>query len=336
MARHEAGMSRLTERWPISRNNVGLFGQRPSSIRGVKVYKSQNGRTSNQILFTCLSKMNADVDGDLQLCGYYVSCILAIFPNLGKEFSSSLKDLGGEISIVTDNLFEVMAFVLTDPRPSPAFLVAVCQLLLFPFKTISCESYANDMNSAITALKPLAGYATTLTDLVAAEYEVANKIRIMLGSKVYLRSSLLDSILYAAQCDSPLGYCCNYVAGMLSWTDMSEFVLINDVLLVTKSPVLGDDRVASEVQRLHETFKEITQNRTPQYFAITTFGFKARLLDRSKFPHLIEVARYISAKQSSTFSQSNFVFPLPVKGQTFLELVAKHEAFIKENRARSS
>lgn len=129
----DSEISRLTERWPLYRTRTIEGDVRtPSSIQVVMVYRSDNDTTANRIFFSCLRKMNAVnySEGDLQLCGYYASCILTVFPMLGLDFTNAISELGGKVSMVNENQFGVMGFELTDPCPAPALLVAVCQLFL--------------------------------------------------------------------------------------------------------------------------------------------------------------------------------------------------------------
>lgn len=116
---------------------------------------------------------------------------------------------------------------------------------------------------------------------------------------------------------------------------MSELVLINDVLVVNKSPVLGDARVALEVQNLHETFKAINGSSFPQYFGITaTWVGDVRLLDSSRFPLLIKVAQRV--RSSHSFPTSQAISTPTVNDQTISQLVSIHEAFMRDKLGQIS
>lgn len=105
---------------------------------------------------------------------------------------------------------------------------------------------------------------------------------------------------------------------------MASLRFIFETLLITKSPVLHDPRVASEVMNLCEAFKCINATESPQYFRILYPYHVTRIMERSKFPILLAVAQICKAECNDTVRK--FISTRSSEDPVVSELVGIHNA----------
>ena len=127
---------------------------------------------------------------------------------------------------------------------------------------------------------------------------------------------------------------CDYVSfnlSGLSWFgDMYVFSVINDRLVKTKSPVLSDSRVTTEVSNLSVTSRAVGNYlKYFYYFSHLCLDSELFLFDVSRFPTLFAVAMELDRGCSALYKYND------ISGADWtivLELVKLHRAAMAQNR----
>ncbi|KAK8701582.1 hypothetical protein V6N13_019969 [Hibiscus sabdariffa] len=88
------GMIRL-----LARNTT--VTQTPDSSTGaVQVFMSENRIEGNRIAHTCLTLCNtSNHDSNPQICAYYLSAVMTLFPGIRPIVVDTFRDMGREISL---------------------------------------------------------------------------------------------------------------------------------------------------------------------------------------------------------------------------------------------
>lgn len=232
---------------------------------------ADDGRLDNQLINTVIRLCNEETTGKFQLCAFYCSALIALFPGLRTVAVDALKDMGLKVRQLFPQHFEASGYELLPPIEAPLALVCVGQISLLLYENINARSYDHLMRDRTRAIKRCVGYDGMVgegEDEPVIPMHKAEAIKIQLGQKTDLRTSVLNALLTNKGNTGAVGRMCAYLSKVLEWTDMALITSIFDTLLLPKSPVLRDHRVAMEVMNLYEAFRALNQSTYPQYFRI--------------------------------------------------------------------
>ncbi|KAD2394330.1 hypothetical protein E3N88_41307 [Mikania micrantha] len=181
-----------------------------------------------------------------------------------------------------------------EPTIGNASLAVFGQLALIIYKNIDERSYGREMRSWAAAIKHEAG---VVCDLVPGEGDIvllvstAKIIHRIMGNSSEIHVGLLNIFLANRDGVSPLSRVCNYVAEIISWSNMAQLKLVFESLCLTRSPVLVDLRVKHEVLNLCVAYMRIKEKQYPQYYRIRHPSEAGVTVVNSRFETLAEVAR---------------------------------------------
>lgn len=169
----------------VASDNMLLARRLESNIE-VELVLANSGILANRVTSTCLMLCNQDHFSNLQICAYYCSAIVALFPGLLPLIKETLTSMGAKIIEINERNMAENGFVLEKPEEVPKVLGCLGQAILILYKNISPRSYANFMKARAWALKAVAGYlgniGGTEADDVVIRIEKASVIRTMLVS----------------------------------------------------------------------------------------------------------------------------------------------------------
>ncbi|KAK8698077.1 hypothetical protein V6N13_114208 [Hibiscus sabdariffa] len=310
---------------PDSNLNIG-FG----STGAVRGFMSENRIEGNRIGHTCLKLCNSsNHDSNHQICAYYLSAVMTLFPGIRPIVVDTFRDMGREITVfegveacVTQGGLEVLEQV-----PASKLLVMVAHSLLILYKNINVQNYDNYMRNRDRALVSAARFVDRQGDEpceVLINIEIARLIRTCLAPHQRLRAGILRMIIGNQNAPGALGSVMSYLAGILEWAEMDSIMLIFDTLLLPRSPVLYDRQVAVEVFNLCEAFKAIISTDHPPYFGIFSPPppSTTRILEQSKFPILLAVAQVCGADKCGAVGQ--FITTTTSENGLVIELADKY------------
>ncbi|KAK8924096.1 hypothetical protein KSP39_PZI019381 [Platanthera zijinensis] len=178
------------------------------------------------------------------------------------------------------------------------------------------------MLKEVQAVRSFIGYEDARDNVLALPLERAKVIRRVLGRDFTLRKELLEYILTAKNETSPLGRMCTYLSEILAWTDMTHILFMFKELVLTLSPVLRSSEVVAEVRNLAMAILSTLKISHPQYYKILVPVADHIVVDRNKFPVLIEVSRRL--KEGKSMSAQNFQGSADVNPDIVNRLLALH------------
>lgn len=262
---------------------------------------SQDSSDAIVIGHTHVSMCNDPDNKHATICANYLTAISSLFPGLFEHGVTTMRQMGYAVRELT--LTELSATVeLLERIEVPQFCAIIGQIILLLYKYINIASYDALINAQANGLKAAAGYTGNLfpNGNIAINMTTASVIRTMLGCSNILRSNVLMELLRNRDASGPLGGVCGYLCETLKWTEMDSIVLISDTLVLTKSPVLRNLALRSEVRNVAKAFQMITSSNYPEYFKILQPPSATSVLYKSRFPILAAVARGCRANRYGT------------------------------------
>ncbi|XP_058723592.1 uncharacterized protein LOC131595297 [Vicia villosa] len=217
--------------------------------------------------------------------------------------------------------------------PSILVYFACCVLILFK-KCNDKDSYNSFMSNCINSLCEMVGYDPYIKLAIPFDFYRSTVIKTKLGSCSTLCHDVMRFILRKSNWgDEVVGGVCQYLCNVLAWSEMSHFILINDVLVKAQSPVLLDHRVSSEVDDFVEACEAVVSHVCPQFYMLVVWYFEKLMVHSSKFPTLIAVAQELKRGDrdtncsASTFSNSEVILTSGADSATVKDLVNLHRSF---------
>lgn len=309
---------------------------RPSGVHDtVELWISNNGVTCAQITNTCSMLLNSPSLSDVERCVYWFNAMIAITPGLRTVAESYFKECGYGVTVLNDAGIRESGIRLQGWIEVPKVAVLYGQLALLLFKNITDVSYNVFFGNRTRGLQSAAGLATAESQVaIPATIEAAKIIRTRLGSFVPLKQHIVRTVINNESKVGPFGNTCRYLAKILSYNEMGAIEFITKALLDTRSPVLFDPRVSTEVNNLAEATMAIGSADFPQYFRILYPVEAERVLERAKFPTLLAVAQACYSKMYPT--ARNFVSTRGDNAAPIQDLVTLHENYMNGPERRGA
>ncbi|KAM0069745.1 hypothetical protein Hdeb2414_s0001g00005101 [Helianthus debilis subsp. tardiflorus] len=264
-----------------------------------------------------------------QSAAFYLSALAMLFPTLLPLAKELLQETGYTVEEVTEDTAAPYLITLQGWIDNRIVYAIFAQLALVIYKNIDNRSYERFMLRRAAAIKSFAGVCDDLMpgggDILLS-ISTAKNIRTIVGANGNFRAGLLTVILGNRDGWGRLNGVCNYLAEIISWTEMAPLQFMLEALCLTDSPVLRDSRVKHEVINLCEAYKRINETPYPQYFRIMHPTEARVTIAKSRFPTLAEVARRYLSELKNRVSQ----FAASSNGQNTLvnNLLSIHRAHI--------
>ncbi|KAF5775033.1 hypothetical protein HanXRQr2_Chr13g0607531 [Helianthus annuus] len=264
-----------------------------------------------------------------QSAAFYLSTLALLFPGLLPLAKELLQETGYTVKEVTEDTAAPYHITLQGWINNPTAYAIFAQLALVIYKNIDNRSYERFMLRRAAAIKSFAGVCGDLVpgggDILLS-ISTAKNIRTIVAAHCNFRAGLLTAIIGNRDGWRPLNGVCNYLAEIISWTEMAPLQFMLEALCLTDSPVLRDYRVKHEVINLCEAYKRINETPYRQYFRIMHPTEARVTIAKSRFPTLAEVARRYLSELKHRVSQ----FAASSNGQNTLvnNLLSIHRAHI--------
>ncbi|KAM7260834.1 hypothetical protein ACFE04_026309 [Oxalis oulophora] len=208
-----------------------------------------------------------------------------------------------------------------------------CSILVM-FKNISTHSYMPFMTTRIDAMKAKAGIGRGTELKVPFSEKVAEGLNYELGASPNVKEYLIEYVLEKANYSTRLGTLCKYLLSILAFAEMTSFVILYKTLLVPNSPVLDIAELGAEVHLLHETYCAIASTEYPQFFKFYEGKTRTHLLNKNRWPLLLDIAMLIMIEEGTSTTLGNYVPASRVKRSTFKDFCVGIHAR-KQTRVRN-
>lgn len=239
--------------------------------------------------------------------GHFLGCIINVFQGKRDELLRLASDAGYHFKIVrvpsgmaAEGVFE------PTTRMHPGKQLAIFgYLVLMLFKQINENSYQNFTNNRLRALFAIAAYEVREDEDITVFQNIyhARTFRTIFGQNFGLRSKITKCVIEKQLMTTPLGCVCAYDCSILCWNEMTNLNFIIETLLVTKSPVLYQAELATEILNVERALKAVLSSPMPQLFRVLHPPHETQVLARNNFPRLAAIATKIKSGSEANASQ---------------------------------
>ena len=259
---------------------------------------------------------------------HFIGCIINIFPGRREEILHLAADGGYKFTVVrVPSGIAEAGLVMPDHRMHPAKQRAIFgYLVIMLFKQINENSYQNFTSNRLRALFAVAAYEVKEGEDVTVFNDIfhAKTYRTVFGQNFGLRKKIAQCVIEKQTFTGILGSVCAYVSNILSWSEMTNLNFIMETLLITKSPVLLQPELATEVLNVERAIKAVRACAMPQFFRVLQPPHETAVLARNNFPRLAAIAAKI--KGSGETNASQFVTTMNTNDNKLEEYLKLHNA----------
>ncbi|AES64885.1 hypothetical protein MtrunA17_Chr2g0293691 [Medicago truncatula] len=323
-------MNGLRERYPTeAMSNMFIIMNETSVANFTTAYKVAVVSENNKELCICVCAMITYVSAEFQNPALTALGAIGIKPNAWRSTIDNYTRWG----IQTYAGYQTMNF----DWPSILVYFGCCIIVLFKEFTTE-ESYNIFMTNSIRELRVRAKCDPDATFGVPFDYNKATAIRTMIGGCSLLCKEAIKFLFKYMNCESSaIGPICHYLGNLLAWVDMRHLVLMNNFLIMPKSPVLEDPRVSREVENLEAAITKVMQHPYPQFFMCMVSNVERYKVEPSLFPTLLAVAQELErADYNNNVANFKSISTTDANPAIVQSLVTLHQTAFPQHGSSSS
>ncbi|CAH9129080.1 unnamed protein product [Cuscuta epithymum] len=232
-----------------------------------------------------------DCDESSALCVYAGSIITLVAPSLIPHFRTMSTVLGVSLIDVSlpseiDSLFLDEDAIVKMDWATIAVIWACGVMCLF--KSVTAANFQGFMRKRVKELVNRAGIVPDKGATAPFTFSQAQMVRQKLGGDRDFCGNVILFLLGEAQSGSDFAPICEYLTEFLAWNGMGAFTFISKEFIETRSAILRELSLRTEIKNLAEALSTINSHPYSQFFRCLGQSDQMYKLSRSRFRILMK------------------------------------------------